>query len=187
LGGPNGHPLPVVQPCLGDLIEHVTPYTLSPTNLIVRRSTLKVGGTRPRRRRTPRLEEGVEAFTKTTSTRKIVQVVVFVNGAYAPSALDARVCFGLVASPSRVDRLSGRKCHSKKTITRKFEILSLRACRAGSLSFLSRDGGEIRGHLHAAQGQTGEAHAPQLSHQLFRRQPIVANWSTIARASRCKA
>ena len=132
MGGPNGHPLPVVQPCLGDLIEHVTPYTLSPTNLIVRRSTLKVGGTRPRRRRTPRLEEGVEAFTKTTSTRKIVQVVVFVNGAYAPSALDARVCFGLVASPSRVDRLSGRKCHSKKTITRKFEILSLRACRAGS-------------------------------------------------------
>jgi hypothetical protein len=61
--------------CLGVLIRHLTPYTLSPTNLIVRCSTWKEEGHKTKTHPCVTPRGCVGSFHKTTVTRKIVQLV----------------------------------------------------------------------------------------------------------------
>ena len=98
-----------------NLIEHLTPCTLSPTDLIVRRSTWEGEGHKTKSHAYVTRAGCVDAVRKNTVTRKIVQrgvTVVFANGIYTPSARDARVRLRLVALPfpSRAsdDKIRGR-------------------------------------------------------------------------------
>ena len=68
--------------CLGDLIEHLTPYTLSPTNLIAGRSTWEWEGHKTKTHAFVTRAGCVDHIRKNTVTRKIVQLgvtVVFTN------------------------------------------------------------------------------------------------------------
>ena len=101
--------------CLRDLIEHLTPYTLSPTTLIAGRSTWEWEGHKTKTHAYVTRAGCVDHIRKNTVTRKIVQLgvtVVFTNVVYTPSACDARVRLGLVTHPipSRAsgDKIRGR-------------------------------------------------------------------------------
>ena len=89
---------------------HLTPYTLSPTDLIVRRSTWKGGGTRPRRTRASRAL-GVRYRSQ---KRPLHQLDDFsCNGRFVKlpthSLGVAHACvFVLWPSPSQVERLTIR-------------------------------------------------------------------------------
>jgi hypothetical protein len=68
--------------CLEVLIGHLTPYTLSPTNLIVRQSTWEGEGHKTKTHACVTPRGCVGSFHKTAVTLKIVQLVtvVFANG-----------------------------------------------------------------------------------------------------------
>ena len=88
-----------------------TAYTVSPTDLIARRSTWEGEGHKTKTHAYVTRAGCVDAVRKNTVTRKIVQrgvTVVFANGIYTPSACDVRVRLGLVALPFQVDCLAIR-------------------------------------------------------------------------------
>ena len=102
---------------LGFIFYHLAPYTVSPTDLVVRCSTWEGEGHKTNTHAYVTRTVCVDHIRKNTVTRKIVQLgvtVVVAKGIYTPSARDARVRvrLGLVALPfpSRAsdDKIRGR-------------------------------------------------------------------------------
>ena len=96
---------------LGFIFYHLAPYTVSPTDLVVRCSTWEGEGHKTNTHAYVTRTVCVDHIRKNTVTRKIVQLgvtVVFANGIYTPSARDARVRLGLAALRFQVDCLAIR-------------------------------------------------------------------------------
>ena len=109
-----------MQSPLGFIFYHLAPYTVSPTDLVVRCSTWEGEGHKTNTHAYVTRTVCVDHIRKNTVTRKIVQLgvtVVFANGIYTPSARDARVRLGLVALPFP-SRASGDKIRGRYSIRR---------------------------------------------------------------------
>ena len=101
--------------CLGDLIEHLTPYTLSPTNLIAGRSTWEWEVHKTKKHACVARAGCVDIFSKNDRYTQLDDFScngIFANVVYTHSACDVRVRLGLVALPfpSRAsgDKIRGR-------------------------------------------------------------------------------
>ena len=100
-----------MQSPLGFIFYHLAPYTVSPTDLVVRCSTWEGEGHKTNTHAYVTRTVCVDHIRKNTVTRKIVQLgvtVVFANGIQTPSSRDVRVLLGLVALPFQVECLAIR-------------------------------------------------------------------------------
>ena len=94
--------------CLRDLIEHLTPCTLSPTDLIVRRYPWECRATRPSRTHSAYALGVWIPFAKPKNRPTVGRFFGFAKVIQTPSSCDVRVLLGLVALPFQVDCLAIR-------------------------------------------------------------------------------